>query len=151
MAVPVSAKRRVGIEHLLEMILLVSEMGELKANPKRRGEGVVIEAKLDKTRGPLATVLVQNGNVKLGEYIVAGATYGRVKAMNNDRGKPVKRADPSMPVEILGLVSVPEAGDAVRAVPDERTARSLSQDETLAAPGSGGSANKAERHARGVI
>ncbi|MHB1007216.1 MAG: translation initiation factor IF-2 [Chloroflexota bacterium] len=130
-AVPVSAKRRQNIEQLLEMILLVADMGELKANPKRRGEGVVIEAKLDKTRGPLATILVQSGNVKVGEYIVAGATYGRVKAMFNDRGKPVKRAEPSMPVEILGLVSVPEAGDTVRVFADERLARSQSQDEGL--------------------
>ena len=128
-SVPVSAKRKTGIDNLLEMILLVSEMAELKANPKRPGEGVVVEAKLDKTRGSLATILVQNGNVKVGDYLVVGATYGRVRAMFNDRGKPVKRAEPSMPVEVLGLVSVPEAGDRFRVVRDERTARSLAQEE----------------------
>ncbi|MHB1132644.1 MAG: translation initiation factor IF-2 [Chloroflexota bacterium] len=143
-AVPVSAKRKTGIDRLLEMILLVAEMGDLKANPKRRGDGIVVEAKLDKTRGPLATVLIQNGNLKVGDYVVVGGVYGRVRAMFNDRGKPVKRADPATPVEILGLSAVPEAGDTLRAVVDERTARSMVQQavqrrqEVLAQP-SGGS------------
>ena len=124
-AVPVSAKRKTGIDQLLEMVLLVADMAELKANPKRRAQGVVIEAKLDKARGPLATVLVQSGNLKVGDYVVVGGVYGRVRAMFNDRGKPVKRADPATPVEILGLASVPEAGDLLRAMADERAARAL--------------------------
>ena len=130
-AVPISAKRKTGIEHLLEMVLLVAEMRELKANPKRRAEGVVVEAKMDKSRGPLATVLVQNGHLKVGDYVVAGGISGRVRAMFNDRGKPVKRADPATPVEILGLESVPEAGDAVKSVADERTARAMAQETSL--------------------
>ena len=130
-AVPVSAKRKTGIDRLLEMILLVAEMAELKANPKRPGEGVVVEAKLDKARGPLATVLVQNGNVKAGDYVVAGATYGRVRAAFNDRGKQIKRADPATPIEILGLMSVPEAGDTVKVMRDEKGARALAQQEAI--------------------
>ncbi len=126
-SVPVSAKRKVGIDSLLEMILLVAEMAELKANPKRAAAGVVIEAKLDKARGPLATILVQNGTLKVGDYLVVGATCGRVRAMFNDRGKQIKRAEPATPVEVLGLESVPEAGDRVRVVADERVARAEAQ------------------------
>ncbi len=130
-SVPVSAKKREGIDQLLEMILLVAEMAELKANPKRIADGVVIEAKLDKARGPLATVLVKNGTLRTGDYLVVGGSYGRVRAMFNDRGKTVKRAEPSTPVEILGIVNVPEAGDSVQVVTDEKTARARAHDETL--------------------
>ncbi len=128
-AVPVSAKRKMGIDNLLEMILLVAEMAELKADPKRPAEGVVIESKLDKARGPVATLLVQNGTLKVGDYLVVGATSGRVRAMFNDRGKQIKRAEPATPVEVLGLESVPEAGDRVKVAPDERTARAEAQAE----------------------
>ncbi|MHB1414766.1 MAG: translation initiation factor IF-2 [Chloroflexota bacterium] len=128
-AVPVSAKRKTGIDHLLEMILLVAEMGELKANPKRRATGVVIEAKLDKARGPLATILVQSGTLKVGDYVAVGTTYGRVRAMFNDTGKNIKRAEPAFPAEILGLESVPEAGDVVKALANEKAARTMAQTE----------------------
>lgn len=128
-SVPVSAKRREGIDQLLEMILLVSDIQDLKANPKRPGEGVVVEAKMDKARGSVATVLVQNGTLKAGDHVVAGAQHGRIRAMFNDRGKPMKRAEPSTPVEILGLSAVPEAGDTVVAVSDEKTARAMAQQE----------------------
>jgi translation initiation factor IF-2 len=103
-------------------------MQELKANPNRTAEGVVVEAKLDRNRGPVATVLIQEGSLKPGDNIVAGATYGKVRAMFSDQGKRLKRADPAMPVEVLGLVDVPLAGDGFRAVEDERTARQTSQD-----------------------
>ena len=123
-AVPVSALRKTGIESLLEMILLVAEMKDLKANPNRPARGVVIEAQLDKTRGPVATVLVQTGSLKVGDNVVAGPVYGRVRAMLNDKGKRIKKAEPSMPAEILGLVEVPAAGEKFAVVADERTARS---------------------------
>ncbi|MDO8673856.1 MAG: translation initiation factor IF-2 [Dehalococcoidia bacterium] len=121
--VPVSARRREGIEDLLENLLIVAEVAELKANPDRAAIGVVVEAELDKTKGPLATILVQTGTMKLGEFVVAGETYGRIKAMFNDLGKRVKKADPSMPVEVLGLSAVPQAGDTVEVVIDEKTAK----------------------------
>lgn len=135
--VPVSAKKHTGIEHLLEMVLLVADMAELKANPNRPGTGVVIEAKLEKTRGPVATVLVQQGTVKVGDFAVGGSTYGRVKAMRNDKGKPLKKADPATPAEVLGLADVPEAGDSFEVVPDEKTAKSIAaqRQETARLPG----------------
>lgn len=121
--VPVSAKKKVGIQDLLENILLVAEILELKADPQRAASGVVVEAEMDKSRGPLATVLVQNGTLKPGDILVVGSTWGRVKAMFNELGKRVKRAGPATPVEILGLNSVPQAGDTVQAVADEHLAK----------------------------
>ena len=123
--VPVSAKTGMNIDKLLESILLVAEMKELKANPNRPGKGVVIEARLDKGRGPVATLLVQNGMLKAGDTIVAGMAVGRVRVMTNDRGQRVETAGPSVHVEITGLVDVPQAGDAFDAVSDERLAREL--------------------------
>ncbi|MDK2798534.1 MAG: translation initiation factor [Clostridiales bacterium] len=123
--VPVSALKREGIDHLLEMILLVAEMQELKANPDRLAKGTVIEARLDKGRGPVATVLVQNGTLKIGDILVAGTAVGRVRAMMDDKGQRVKKAGPSIPVEILGLSEVPDAGDIFYAVEDEKKAREV--------------------------
>ncbi|TCS73164.1 translation initiation factor IF-2 [Effusibacillus lacus] len=125
--VPISAKKKEGLEHLLEMILLVAEMAELKADPSARPRGTVIEAELDKGRGPVATVLVQNGTLKVGDVVVAGKTFGKVRAMVNDRGRRVKEAGPSGPVEILGLNDVPSAGDLFVVYDDERKARALAE------------------------
>ena len=125
--VPVSAKTKVGIDTLLEMILLVAEMQELKANPNRTAKGTIIEAKLDKGRGPVATVIVQKGTLKIGDSVVAGNTYGKVRALVDDKGKKVKSAGPSIPVEILGLSEVPNAGDILYSVADEKTARQISE------------------------
>ncbi|WP_018084385.1 translation initiation factor IF-2 [Desulfurispora thermophila] len=129
--VPVSAKSKQGIDELLEMILLVAEMGELKANPDRPARGTVIEAKLDKGRGPVATVLVQNGTLQVGDNIVAGSAYGKVRAMLDDKGRRVKKAPPSMPVEVLGFHEVPQAGDAFYVTPDEKTARQVAEKRQL--------------------
>ncbi len=123
--IPVSAKKRIGIEDLLEMILLVADMKELRANPDRAAKGTVIEAKLDKGRGPVATVLVQNGTLNVGDIVVAGTAVGRVRAMMDYKGKRVKTAGPSYPVEITGLDDVPTGGDTFNAVTDERLAREL--------------------------
>ncbi len=123
--VPVSAKAHMGIDTLLENVLLVAEMQELKANPNRRAKGVVIEARLDKGRGPIATLLVQNGTLKSGDIIVAGTAVGRVRVMTDDKGRKVNEAGPSVPVEIMGLAEVPQAGDGFDAVKDERLAREL--------------------------
>ncbi|GGE25145.1 translation initiation factor IF-2 [Marinithermofilum abyssi] len=123
--VPVSAIQGEGIEDLLEMILLVSEVQELKANPDKRARGVVIEAELDKGRGAVATVLVQNGTLHVGDALVAGNYFGKVRAMVNDRGKRLKTAGPSTPVEILGLADVPEAGDPFMVFEDEKKAREI--------------------------
>lgn len=123
--VPVSAKTHMNIDKLLESILLIAEMRELKANPNRAGKGIVIEARLDKGRGPVATLLVQNGTLKAGDTIVAGMSVGRVRVMTNDRGQRVTEAGPAVPVEITGLVDVPQAGDTFDAVSDERLAREL--------------------------
>ena len=122
--VPVSAKQKQGINDLLEMVLLVAEVKELKANPNRDARGVIIEAQLDKGRGPVATVLVQNGTLRIGDSIIAGTTFGKVRAMINDRGENVKKAGPSVPVEVLGLSDVPEAGDVLASL-DEKLARSI--------------------------
>ena len=124
--VPVSAKKQIGIDDLLEMVLLVAEVKELKANPNRDARGVIVEAKLDKGRGPVATVLVQNGTLRIGDSVICGTTYGKVRAMVNDRGENVKKAGPSVPVEILGLNDVPEAGD-ILAVLEEKQARSIAE------------------------
>ena len=123
--VPVSAKTHDGIDNLLENILLVAEMMELKANPDRRAKGIVIEARLDKGRGPVASLLVQNGTLNTGDIIVAGTSVGRVRVMQNENGKEVKAAGPSVPVEITGLAETPNAGDVFDAVSDERLARQL--------------------------
>ena len=123
--VPVSAKTRMNIDKLLESILLVAEMQELKANPNRAAKGIVIEARLDKGRGPVATLLVQNGTLNAGDVVVAGSAVGRVRVMTDDRGRRVKTAGPSVPVEITGLADVPQAGDSFDAVSDERLAREL--------------------------
>ena len=124
--VEVSAKKRININGLLEMILLVADMQELKANPNRDARGVIIEAQLDRGRGAVATVLVQNGTLRIGDHIVAGTTYGKVRAMINDRGDNVKKAGPSVPVEVLGLNDVPAAGDILAAL-DEKTAKSIAE------------------------
>ena len=123
--VPVSALKRTGIDNLLESVLLVAEMQELKANPNRSAKGVVIEARLDKGRGPISTLLVQNGTLKSGDIIVAGTAVGRVRVMTDDKGRKVNEAGPSVPVEIMGLAEVPQAGDGFDAVNDERLAREL--------------------------
>ena len=123
--VPVSAHTKMGIEDLLENVLLVAEMKELRANPTKRARGLVIESKLDKGRGPVATVLVQNGTLHQGDYVIVGNAVGRVRAMVDDKGKTVKTAGPSVPVEIIGLDDVPQAGDELNAVENERMARDL--------------------------
>ena len=123
--VPVSAKTGKGIDNLLESVLLIAEMRELKANPNRAAKGVVIEARLDKGKGPIATLLVQNGTLKNGDIIVAGTAVGRVRVMTDDKGKKVKAAGPSVPVEVMGLAETPQAGDQFDAVSDERLAREL--------------------------
>lgn len=125
--VPVSALKNQGIEELLEMILLVSEMQELKANPNRFALGTIIEAKLDKGKGPVATVLVQKGTLEIGDSIVAGVSYGKVRAMFDDTGKRVKKAGPSTPVEILGLSEVPDAGEHLYSVKDEKKSRQVAE------------------------
>jgi translation initiation factor IF-2 len=127
-AVPVSALKREGISELLEMILLVAEMQDLKANPNRHAKGTIIEAQLDKGRGPVATILVQNGTLKIGDSIVAGITFGRVRAMVDDKGRRIKEAGPSTPVEVLGLNDVPAAGDIMYAVEDDKLAKQVSEE-----------------------
>jgi translation initiation factor IF-2 len=124
--VPVSAHQKTGIDDLLEMILLVAEMQEIKANPNRAAYGIIIEARLDKGRGTVATVLVQKGTLRIGDSIIAGTAYGKVRAMVNDRGEKVKKAEPSTPVEVLGLSDVPEAGDIMVAV-EEKIARAVAE------------------------
>ena len=124
--VEVSAKKRMNIDGLLEMILLVAEIQELKANPKRDARGIIIEAQLDKGRGPVATVLVQNGTLHIGDSIIAGTCYGKVRAMVNDRGENVKKAGPSVPVEVLGFNDVPSAGDEL-AVLEEKLCRTIAE------------------------
>jgi translation initiation factor IF-2 len=123
--VQISAREKQGISELLENLLVVAELEELKADPSRSAAGVVIEAKLDKTKGPLATVLVHDGTLRLGDTIVVGETWGRLKAMFNDVGKRVRKAEPATPVEILGLSSVPKEGDVLTVVPNERQAKDL--------------------------
>jgi len=123
--VEVSAKKKQNIEGLLEMVLLVAEMRDLKANPNKRASGTVIESKLDKGRGPVATVLVQSGTLKVGDIVIAGTAVGHVRAMLDDKGKKVKKAGPSVPVEILGLSEVPDGGDVFNVVNDERLAKTV--------------------------
>ena len=123
--VNISAKKRQNIDTLLEMVLLVADMKELKANPKKQAKGVVIEAKLDKAKGPIATVLVQRGTLKVGTTILVGSVIGRIRKMTNDKGLETKKAGPSTPVELTGLTSVPEAGETFYEVEDEKTAKHL--------------------------
>jgi len=130
---PISAKTGMGLDNLLEMVLLTAEVQELKANPDRRAKGTVIEARLDKNRGPIATLLVQNGTLKQGDIIIAGTAVGRVRVMTNDKGRTVKTAGPSIPVEITGLAEVPAPGDEFNAVTDERMARELVEQRKQAA------------------
>ena len=126
--VPVSAATEMGIDNLLEMILLTAEMKELKANPNRPARGTIIEARLDKGRGPVATLLVQSGTIHVGDNIVAGTAYGRVRAMVNDKGERIQDAGPSTPVEIIGFNDVPDAGDILHVTPDERLARQVAEE-----------------------
>ncbi len=126
--VPVSAKTHEGLSNLLEMVLLQADVLELRANPDRLAKGIIIEAKLDKGRGPIATVLVQNGTLKKGDTIVAGTTYGRVRAMTDDRGRVVSEAGPSMPVEVLGFNEVPDAGDTLNAVEADKLSRQVAEE-----------------------
>ena len=131
--VPISAKTGMGLDELLEMVILTAEVQELKANPNRRAKGTVIEARLDKTRGPVATLLVQNGTLKQGDVVIAGTSVGRVRVMTNDKGRTVKTAGPSVPVEITGLAEVPTPGDEFNVVTDERMARELVEQRKQAA------------------
>ncbi|MBQ3486184.1 MAG: translation initiation factor IF-2, partial [Clostridia bacterium] len=126
--VPVSAHTGQGVDELLEMVLLQAETMELRANPNRLGRGVIVEAKLDKARGPLATVLLQNGTLHVGDNIVAGMASGRVRALINDKGEKVKEAGPSMPVEIMGFDEVPSAGDEMIAVGDDHLSRQVAEE-----------------------
>lgn len=126
--VPVSAKAKMGIDELLEMILLVAEMNDYKANPRRLAHGVIIESKLDKGLGPIATVLVKKGTLKVGDAVIAGMASGRIRLLLNDKGDKVKKATPSVPVEIVGLTELPNAGDILRSVKDDKLARQISGD-----------------------
>ncbi len=130
---PISAKTGMGLDNLLEMVLLTAEVQELRANPNRRAKGIVIESRLDKTRGPIATLLVQNGTLNQGDIIIAGTAVGRVRVMTNDKGRTVKNAGPSIPVEITGLAETPAPGDEFNAVTDERMARELVEQRKQAA------------------
>jgi translation initiation factor IF-2 len=123
--VPVSARMKTNLDLLLEMILLVADLQDLKANPGRPATGNVLEAKLDRGRGPVATVLVRNGTLRVGDYFIVGAVFGKVRAMLNDRGEPVREADPSTPVEVLGLESLPEAGDDFQVITDTAKAKQI--------------------------
>ena len=123
--VPVSAKMKINLDLLLEMILLVADLQDLKANPARPASGNVLEAKLDRGRGPVATVLVRNGTLRVGDYFICGAVFGKVRAMLNDRGEPIREAEPSTPVEVLGLESMPEAGDDFQVVTDTAKAKQI--------------------------
>jgi translation initiation factor IF-2 len=126
-AVPVSAKQRTGIDELMEMVLLVADLQELKANPDRDAIGTIVESKVEKGRGNVATVLVQTGTLKVGDVVTVGRTYGRVRALNNAAGKRVKQAEPATAVEIIGLQDLPEAGDILRVVADEKAARDAAE------------------------
>jgi translation initiation factor IF-2 len=125
--IPVSARNGTGIQDLLETILLVADIQDYKANPQRRANGTIIEAEMDRNRGPIATVLIQNGTLNLRDYVVAGATWGRVKAMQDDKGRKLRKAEPSMPAEILGLTAVPQAGDTLLVAPDETRAKEIAE------------------------
>jgi translation initiation factor IF-2 len=134
-AVAVSAKQRTGIDDLMEMVLLVADLQDLKANPDRPAIGTIVESKVDKGRGNVATVLVQTGTLKVGDVVAAGRTHGRVRALNNAAGKRVKQAEPASAVEIIGLQGLPEAGDILRVVVDEKAARDSAEQAEIAAGG----------------
>ena len=136
--VPVSARTRIGLDELIEMILLVADLQELKANPKRGAIGTIVEAQLDKNRGAIATAIVQTGTLRVGDVIVVGETYGKVRALENDEGKRVTKAGPSSAVVVLGLSGVPEAGDILRVVTDEKAARGLVETRKADAAAKGG-------------
>jgi translation initiation factor IF-2 len=136
--VPVSAKTRIGLDELIEMILLVADLQELKANPKRSAIGTIVEARLDKGRGAVATALIQTGTLAVGDIIVVGETFGRVRALENDKGKRVTKAGPASAVVILGLADVPQAGDILRVVDDEKEARTIVETRKAAAAAKGG-------------
>jgi translation initiation factor IF-2 len=136
--VPVSARTRVGLDELLEMVLLVADLQELKANPKRPAVGTIVEAQLDKGRGPVATAIVQTGTLKVGDVIVVGETFGKVRALENDKGKRVGKAGPASAVVVLGLSEVPQAGDILRVVSDEKEARTMVEQRRAAAVTRGG-------------
>ncbi len=136
--VPVSAKTRVGLDELLEMILLVADLQELKANPKRPAVGTIVEAELDKGRGPVATAIVQTGTLRVGDVIVVGETFGKVRALENSLGKRVTRAGPSSAVVVLGLADVPQAGDTLRVVAEEKEARAMVESRRAAVAAKGG-------------
>jgi translation initiation factor IF-2 len=136
--VPVSARTRVGLDELIEMILLVADLQELKANPKRQAVGTIVEAQLDKNRGAVATAIVQTGTLRVGDVIVVGETFGKVRALENAEGKRVSKAGPSSAVVVLGLSAVPEAGDILRVVPDEKAARAMVETRKAEAAARGG-------------
>src|SRR3954463_11480333 len=136
--VPVSARPRVGLDELIEMVLLVADLQELKANPKRPAVGTIVEAQLDKNRGAVATAIIQTGTLNVGDVIVVGETFGKVKALENDKGKRVAKAGPATAVVVLGLSDVPAAGDILRAVPDEKEARTTVEQRRTAAATRGG-------------
>lgn len=123
--IKVSARANTGIQDLLETILLVAELGNLQSSPQRRATGTIVEAEMDRNRGPIATVLIGNGTLNLRDYVVAGATWGRVRAMQDDKGRKLRKAEPSTPAEILGLSGVPQAGDTLVVAPDENTAKEI--------------------------
>ncbi|HKP52761.1 MAG TPA: translation initiation factor IF-2 [Chloroflexia bacterium] len=125
--IPLSARTGDGIQTLLETIILVAEIAEFKANPDRSATGTIVEAEMDRNRGPIATALIQNGTLNLRDYVVAGATWGRVRAMSDDKGRKLRKAEPSTPVEILGLTDVPRAGDTLIVTPDEQTAKQVAE------------------------
>src|SRR5512143_1629774 len=136
--VPVSAKTRVGLDDLVDMVLLVADLQELKANPKRSAIGTIVEARMDKARGPVGTVLVQTGTLRVGDVIVVGETVGRVRALENEHGKRIQKAGPATPAVILGLSQVPEAGDILRVVADEKAARAAVEARTAELASKGG-------------
>ena len=136
--VPVSARTRVGLDELIEMILLVADLQELKANPKRPAVGTIVEAQLDKNRGAIATAIVQTGTLRVGDVIVVGETFGKVRALENDQGKRITKAGPSSAVVVLGLSAVPEAGDILRVVADEKAARAMVETRQAEAAAKGG-------------
>ncbi|HET6820571.1 MAG TPA: translation initiation factor IF-2, partial [Candidatus Limnocylindria bacterium] len=139
-SVPVSAKQQVGLDDLMEMILLVADLQDLKANPKRDAVGTIIESKVEKGRGSVATVLVQTGTLRVGDIVAVGRTHGRVRALQNAAGKRVKSAEPATAVEIIGLADLPEAGDILRVVGDEKAARDMAEATAQAAGGGDGKA-----------
>ncbi len=141
--VPVSAKARLGLDELLDMILLVADLQELKANPKRSAIGTIVEAELDKGRGPVATAIIQTGTLRVGDVIVVGETYGKVRALENGSGKRMTKAGPSTPAVVLGLADVPQAGDILRAVADEKEARTMVESRKAAATAKTGDGGRA--------